>query len=123
MLVGSFCGSNMLQYAQRIADPSCLREIAIVDIPVTPKVGKALLRVASESYKLVAVHATLGDEDRQKQLDCIHQLNAAGRRYMQHDSTSLAEGLNVLSRVIDDLDCLYFHLRENPKLCFGWQTA
>lgn len=47
----------------------------------------------------------------------ICRLNAAGRRYMLEDPSSREKGVGVLSSVADNLDCLYFHLRENPSLC------
>ena len=31
--------------------------------------------------------------------------------------TYKAAGVDVLSAVSDDLDCLFYHLRENPLLC------
>jgi hypothetical protein len=51
-----------------------------------------------------------------KSFEMIHRLNRAGRRYLIEDSTSKEACINVLAQVNDDLDCLYFHLRENPVL-------
>lgn len=47
----------------------------------------------------------------------IKKLNKAGRRYLtESGSECKAAGIKVLSKVSDDLDCLYYHLRENPAL-------
>ena len=51
--------------------------------------------------------------------EMIHGLNRAGRRYLIQDSADKEECINVLAKVNDDLDCLYFHLRENPILFTG----
>jgi hypothetical protein len=50
-------------------------------------------------------------------INVICRFNRSGRRYMKVDLSNQSEGLKVLEAVKDDLDCLYFHLRENPMLC------
>jgi hypothetical protein len=47
----------------------------------------------------------------------ILHLNAAGRRYLIEDGYSISKGVDVLSRVSNDIDCVFFHLLENPRLC------
>lgn len=44
-------------------------------------------------------------------------LNAAGRRYILTDPCSKARGVSVLQKIVDSIDCLFTHLRENPGLC------
>ena len=44
------------------------------------------------------------------------RLNRAGRRYLADDGSSNTKGVNVLSAVSDDLNCVFLHLRENPSL-------
>jgi hypothetical protein len=44
-------------------------------------------------------------------------LNEAGRRYLIEDAGSIASGVEVLITVSEDLDCLFYHLLENPFLC------
>ena len=56
----------------------------------------------------------------QKKVDIITSLNMAGRRYLLENgrgSGKKATGVHVLSFVVNDVDCLYYHLRENPSLC------
>jgi hypothetical protein len=47
----------------------------------------------------------------------ILRLNAAGRRYLIEDASSISRGVEVLSRVNDDINCVFLHLLENPTLC------
>jgi hypothetical protein len=50
-------------------------------------------------------------------LKAILRLNRAGRRYLIEDGSSISKGVDVLSAVIDDIDCVFLHLLENPGLC------
>jgi hypothetical protein len=45
------------------------------------------------------------------------RLNAAGRRYLIEDGSSISKGIEVLIRVNDDINCVFLHLLENPRLC------
>jgi hypothetical protein len=47
----------------------------------------------------------------------ILRLNAAGRRYLIKDGSSISKGVDVLSAVSDEIDCVFLHLLENPSLC------
>jgi hypothetical protein len=60
----------------------------------------------------ISAHDTTGE------LDTIFKLNRAGRRYLiQEGPESIANGIEVLVAVRDDLGCLFYHLLENPTLC------
>jgi len=50
----------------------------------------------------------------------ITRLNKAGRKYLADDANSNSKCIAVLAKVKHDLDCLYFHLRENPILCMSF---
>jgi hypothetical protein len=47
----------------------------------------------------------------------ILRLNRAGRRYLIEDGSSIAKGVQVLSGVKNVINCVFFHLLENPRLC------
>jgi hypothetical protein len=48
----------------------------------------------------------------------ILRLNEAERRYLVQDGSSISKGVEVLRRVNDDdIDCVFLHLLENPRLC------
>jgi hypothetical protein len=57
------------------------------------------------------------DADMMANISMICRLNRSGRAYMAGDSNNQREGFKVLGAVNEDLNCLYFHLRENPLLC------
>jgi hypothetical protein len=44
-------------------------------------------------------------------------LNAAGRRYLIEDGSSISKGVEVLCVVRRDITCVFLHLLENPRLC------
>jgi hypothetical protein len=45
------------------------------------------------------------------------KLNANGRDYLVNNKACQEKGVDLLSRVSDDLNCLFLHLSENPSLC------
>jgi hypothetical protein len=47
----------------------------------------------------------------------ILSLNRAGRQYLVEDGSSISKGVDVLSAVSDDINCVFLHLLENPGLC------
>ena len=50
-------------------------------------------------------------------VNTILRLNKAGRRYLVQDGFSISKGVEVLSSVNNDLNCVFLHLLENPRLC------
>jgi hypothetical protein len=59
----------------------------------------------------ISPHSDAGD------LGAILRLNEAGRRYLVQDGSSISKGVEVLSRVKNDVNCVFLHLLENPTLC------
>jgi hypothetical protein len=47
----------------------------------------------------------------------ILRLNAAGRRYLVQDGFSISKGIEVLSAVSNEINYVFLHLLENPRLC------
>ncbi len=47
----------------------------------------------------------------------IFDLNRAGRRYLIEDGSSISKGVAVLSCVNDEINSVFLHLSENPRLC------
>jgi hypothetical protein len=58
-----------------------------------------------------------GLDHRGGDIRSIFELNRAGRRYLVQDGSSISKGVDVLSRVIDDINSVFLHLLENPRLC------
>ena len=48
----------------------------------------------------------------------LTRLNREGRGWLASSPSDTSCGVQVLISVSDDLDCLYFHLRECPDICF-----
>jgi hypothetical protein len=91
-----------------------------------------LFEVVKKSYTIQLVRLVtsrgsnivdLWDVDMMANTRMICRLNRSGRAYMAGDSNNQREGFKVLGAVNEDLNCLYFHLRENPLLCREQSTA
>jgi hypothetical protein len=63
------------------------------------------------------------ENNNMKDLESIGNLNRAGRRYLKEDATSKDRAITVFSHDIirNDLDAIFFHLRENPQLCHRYK--
>jgi hypothetical protein len=46
----------------------------------------------------------------------ILRLNGAGRRYLIEDGSSILQGVDALSAVSDDINCVFLHLIDNLGL-------
>jgi hypothetical protein len=55
--------------------------------------------------------------DPARDVCAILQLNQAGRRYLIKDGSSISKGVEALSKVHDDVNCLFLHLLKNLRLC------
>jgi hypothetical protein len=74
-----------------------------------------LLSAVKKNYGLESLGGCI--EARVPTVGAVLRLNSAGRRYLVQDAASASKGCALLSAVSDDLDCVYFHLLENPSLC------
>jgi hypothetical protein len=75
---------------------------------------KYLVPVLKKNYgleELPGLHH--GEED----IRSIFELNRAGRRYLVQDGSSISKGVDVLSGVSNDINCVFLHLLANPGLC------
>ncbi len=70
-----------------------------------------------KNYSLAVLDEGVAECDETGELHSILRLNQAGRRYLIDDAGSIAKRVEVLIDVRDDLDCLFYHLLENPVLC------
>jgi hypothetical protein len=59
----------------------------------------------------------LPDINQGRDVGAILRLNAAGRRYLVEDGSSISKGVEVLIRVSDEMNSVFLHLLENPRLC------
>ena len=54
------------------------------------------------------------DIDQVAMVECILLLNRSGRSYLNGNAQNLEMGIQVLQAVSEDLNAIFFHLRENP---------
>ena len=70
--------------------------------------------------KVSVAYEVSGDHERmislKKSIEMWEKLNRNGRHYLLEDEEDRSKGVEVIASVIDDIDCLYSHLREHPKL-------
>jgi hypothetical protein len=75
---------------------------------------KGLILVLKKNFGLEAIpelHRGMGD------VHSILQLNGVGCRYLVQDGSSISKGVDVLSGVSNDINSVFLHLLENPRLC------
>jgi Ran GTPase-activating protein (RanGAP) involved in mRNA processing and transport len=89
--------------------------------PVLASMGddkmEQLVSLVTKNYSLAVLDEDLSTRDKTGELGTLLRLNKVGRRYLIKDAASIAKGVEVLIGVSDDLDCLFYHLLENPTLC------
>jgi hypothetical protein len=84
------------------------------DVSLTKEEDKRIAAILKKNYALETILNSLNPEG---DVSAILRLNAAGRRYLIEDGNSIPKGVEVLSRVNNDINCVFFHLLENPRLC------
>jgi hypothetical protein len=85
-----------------------------IKLQLTDGDDKKIASLLKNSYameRLPSIRLEAGD------VGAILRLNEAGRRYLIEDGSSISKGVEVLSRVNNDINCVFLHLLENPRLC------
>jgi hypothetical protein len=78
--------------------------------------SKQLVSLLKKNYVLESL-PDINLKYEARDVGAILRLNAAGRRYLVQDGSSISKGVQVLSMVNDDINCVFLHLLENPRLC------
>jgi hypothetical protein len=78
---------------------------------------KRVVALVKKNYFLAVLDEGVAEHDETGEVGSILRLTQAGRRYLIDDAGLIAEGVEVLIDVRDDLACLFYHLLENPILC------
>jgi hypothetical protein len=76
-------------------------------------VTKTYIPVLKKNYGLEEIIGLHGAGD----INSIFELNRAGRRYLVQDGSSISKGVDVLSGVSNNINSVFLHLLENPRLC------
>jgi hypothetical protein len=84
-------------------------------IRLTDNEDKQMAALLKKSCALESFGIDLENEARD--VGAILRLNKAGRRYLVQDGSSISKGVKVLSKVNNDVNCVFLHLLENPRLC------
>jgi hypothetical protein len=85
-------------------------------LQLTDDEDKHVAKLLEKNYALESLPG-IDHENRVGDLGAILRLNVAGRRYLVSDGSSISKGVKVLSSVNDDVNCVFLHLLENPRLC------
>jgi hypothetical protein len=80
---------------------------------LTDDEDKQMAVVLKKNYALERLPDIKGGD-----VGAILRLNEAGRRYLVQDGSSISRGVKLLSAVNDDINCVFLHLLENPRLCY-----
>jgi hypothetical protein len=80
----------------------------------TDEEDKQIAVLLQKNYALEIINL---EEDMAGDVSAILRLNQAGRRYLVQDGSAISKGVDVLSRVNYQVNCVFLHLLENPRLC------
>jgi hypothetical protein len=86
------------------------------NLTLTDDEDKQMAALLKKNYGLESLPG-INLKNRASDSDAILRLNGAGRRYLVQDGSSISKGVEVMSRVNNDINCLFLHLLENPRLC------
>jgi hypothetical protein len=104
-----------LQHNTRLKSLMFQRTITTA-IRLTDDDDKRLAAVLKKNYALESL-PDIDLENEARDVGAILRLNQAGRRYLVQDGSSISKGVEVLNRVKNDVNCVFLHLLENPRLC------
>jgi hypothetical protein len=78
---------------------------------------KEFVSVLKKNYGLEGFPALHLGREGAGDIRSILDLNRGGRRYLVQDGSSISKGVAVLSRVSSNINSVFLHLLENPRLC------
>jgi hypothetical protein len=109
---------DFLVFVDVIKPNTTLKSLQLSLLGVSFYVGhhetKELILVLKKNYGLEVIP---GLNHGKGDIRSILQLNRTGRRYLVQDGSSISKGVDVLSRVCNDINSVFLHLLENPRLC------
>jgi hypothetical protein len=83
---------------------------------LTDDEGKQMAALVKKNYTLERL-LDIDLENEAGDVGAILRLNEAGRRYLIEYGSSISKGVKVLSAVSNEINCVFLHLLENPRLC------
>jgi hypothetical protein len=85
-------------------------------IRLTDDEEKQMATLLKKNYAMESLPEILPKKEV-RDMDAILRLNAAGRRYLIGEESSILQGVEVLCAVSTEINCVFLHLLENPSLC------
>jgi hypothetical protein len=85
-------------------------------ITLTHGEDKRMASLLKKNYSLERLPNT-NFRNLERDVDAYLRLNEAGRRYLIEDGSSVSKGVEVLSVVSNEINCVFLHLLEDPRLC------
>jgi hypothetical protein len=79
--------------------------------------SEQMASLVQKNYALESLHGISLKNWASDVVSAILRLNEAGRRYLIEDGFSISKGVEVLGKVNTDINCVFLHLLENPRLC------
>jgi hypothetical protein len=110
---------EMIAIVTALQHNTTLRTLSLnadVRLQLTDDEDKQMASLLKRNYALENIPG-IDLDNEEGDTSAILQLNAAGRRYLIEDGSSISKGVEVLSRVNNEISCVFFHLLENPRLC------
>jgi hypothetical protein len=108
---------DLLAFIAAIHPNTTLKSFWLDNVPfcVEGDKRKDLISILKKNYGLEEIR-DLPRHDSED-IRSIFELNRAGRRYLVQDGSSISKGVDVLSRVSSNVNSVFLHLLENPRLC------
>jgi hypothetical protein len=111
---------DYLVFASAIRPNTTLKRLLFHDVNLCADQDetKALITVLKKNYGLEEIPGLQhgAGDIHAGDIRSILQLNRAGRRYLVQDGSSISKGVDVLSGVSNDINSVFSHLLENPRL-------
>jgi hypothetical protein len=85
-------------------------------IGLTDDEDKQIAKLLKRNYTLESL-LDIKLKNKPGDVGAMLRLNAAGRRYLIEDGSSISKGVEVLCAVSNEINCVFLHLLENPTLC------
>jgi hypothetical protein len=85
-------------------------------LQLTDDKDKEMAALLKKSYAMESLPDII-PKNEASDVGAILRLNQAGRRYLIEDGSSVSKGVELLGAVRSDINCVFLHLLENPRLC------
>ena len=110
--------TSALEFSKQMKNSNQLRKLEFKDVKIDKQVSGQLFRDLCKCTSLQEVDIAGWEATS---LATAIKLNRVGRAYIRERPNDSLQASEVLGAVTESLDCLYFHLRENPGIVTSWR--